>query len=1306
MKSIKYKDMKTVFYLTGRRRHKWPSILLVLAIVLAGAMPAEVKGAVITVDITTVGTNPYVIAPGSGDYIFVGHGTQTANRINVQSGYEGTITLDNVNIVSAVHYAPIRIFGLYDGDNEAPVTKVNIVLKGANILDSGGSGTMSVAAALQVDQGAQISISAIDPTNDLSGSLYAISRYSMADAAGAAGIGGPCVRIPGSGAIGNYGDAGPNGYYNGYYMYQGTMNMLTNKPTTGGNILITSGTIYARGGTCGAGIGGGGWGALYLGNIVITGGDVTAVGGEHAPGIGGGCADGQANNGSYTPGSCVIAVPPAKITAYCLFYSNDANTGGKGLSGAEIIVYIGDPQSPQFTVYTEDYRATTMYLDLSGDPKVKAKLNMFAPTRDPERMYLGESKIYPADGLALWNAEFAGKNIVQNYGSFTNAITFFTDAKNDKGFEYVPETRTMTPNIKVRLNAPVYDPIMTMTKYVPPVGAPAPMDTADLLIGYGATEAIDKAVTLTFKNNGNTKLYNPVIEIVAPYHTAEDGTSLNAKIQAALTAALTTDAGGDFLAPNDEFQVKARLNTGLGVGTYTGAVRFDADNVPPAMIKPIPFSVEVVRILLPPPTLTTVPSGIGETNTPFSVEALFDRPVTGLVEGDIQITGGVVYGMAPVGPSPADTWVFTVTPSAMLANGQFIQFYAKQDIAYDDHLIRTDYKSNTLNVKYNTDKPYATFDFPYDFPADSVFITAQNSFTFTLTANGGSGTDTDSLWIGASYVNAANIVPVIAIEKDGVTYNDWSVTSYGWDAVAGVHKVTVTGVPSTFGEGAYEITLASGQIENNNANAMDEQKNGFNVRIPVIIPGPGYPGTGIGYGIEPDPVSLPYPGGDVLLTVYGKNLQYAAAAGILEIQLPPTVAGGIKVIPHAATDGLTATLTVPVPGNNTVTPEDHLFELLLNGVRPNPDSEGQTTVAAAPAIVVDPVDGKWFGFCEYEFTATIPDNGADREVNLTYLGLAKDYLVMQGGVRPPAKVTLRSGETDLYLVFKTLRVPDNMEGGTGAIAVSFPGLPADTSAWFQFYNVPTVDNMVYSPPTTMYAGKLELNIRGGSPDLERSFDDINWESAWLPVTITQIANLAGIVYFREPAGCDEDIHFHIHGFHSDSVDLFPQIIREITVPDIPHIIVDPQPGIQRVNSGEDFTFEVTLAGPYNGMWPEVTTDRELMSDDESITIVPLGNGVFSVTIHSIREHFTLYINAVPDTGQGIDEAESPQVWTSEGQLHIYALHSGEARVYTLTGTLVKSFMLVGGKTNSTTLNSGFYVVMTFSDGRKYKVIIP
>jgi hypothetical protein len=123
------------------------------------------------------------------------------------------------------------------------------------------------------------------------------------------------------------------------------------------------------------------------------------------------------------------------------------------------------------------------------------------------------------------------------------------------------------------------------------------------------------------------------------------------------------------------------------------------------------------------------------------------------------------------------------------------------------------------------------------------------------------------------------------------------------------------------------------------------------------------------------------------------------------------------------------------------------------------------------------------------------------------------------------------------------------------------------------------------------------------------------------------------------------------------------------------------------------------------MYPEVTTNRQLLPDAESITIVPLGNGVFSITIHAIREPVSISIRAIENPEQGIEAVKVPRVWSSNGQLYVYAALAGEANIYTLTGTLVKSLSLTAGEISSAPLATGFYVVVTLSDGKTYKVVV-
>jgi len=104
--------------------------------------------------------------------------------IRVQPGYQGTITLRNLNItVGASNVnSPIRIIGQNNRSNLNPISNVNIVLEGTNNLRYTGN---QGAAAFQVDQGTQINIRAIDPSNNASGVLNAIVTTD----GGGAGIG-------------------------------------------------------------------------------------------------------------------------------------------------------------------------------------------------------------------------------------------------------------------------------------------------------------------------------------------------------------------------------------------------------------------------------------------------------------------------------------------------------------------------------------------------------------------------------------------------------------------------------------------------------------------------------------------------------------------------------------------------------------------------------------------------------------------------------------------------------------------------------------------------------------------------------------------------------------------------------------------------------------------------------------------------------------------------------------------------------------------------------------------------------------
>ncbi|MDR3194455.1 MAG: hypothetical protein LBT76_04070, partial [Tannerella sp.] len=62
-----------------------------------------------------------------------------------------------------------------------------------------------------------------------------------------------------------------------------------------------------------------------------------------------------------------------------------------------------------------------------------------------------------------------------------------------------------------------------------------------------------------------------------------------------------------------------------------------------------------------------------------------------------------------------------------------------------------------------------------------------------------------------------------------------------------------------------------------------------------------------------------------------------------------------------------------------------------------------------------------------------------------------------------------------------------------------------------------------------------------------------------------------------------------------------------------------------------------------------------------------------------------------------------RVWSAGHTLYISATHNGEARIYGITGALVKALPYTAGETAQTTLPQGLYIVVT--NGRTYKVIV-
>jgi hypothetical protein len=791
--------------------------------------------------------------------------------------------------------------------------------------------------------------------------------------------------------------------------------------------------------------------------------------------------------------------------------------------------------------------------------------------------------------------------------------------------------------------------------------------------------------------------------------------------------------------------VPARLPLGLEPGLFFGEVLFGVDDAPPGSLSPIQFTARVVRFLLNPPVLTTDPPGMTETNGPFNVIATFDQPVKGVVPADIQLNNGIVLGgsWTPVGTAvyfPPDmdsyytTYRFTVdTTGTGIQNGDIIQLWAKSNIAYESHGVRTTDLSNVLQLKLNTVDPYATFHFMYDLPLDSMFLSEQDDFTFTITANGTNMAPAtrDSVRLGTNWATGTRVQDLSATALQSfITINKWDATGMSlgslpnsdWTVAVNVDNTfTVTHMnPGGFDEGDYEVVLTQDVIYNNGDNPMAQTIGKFRVRLPVLVPGPNCGGgdPDIGYGIEPQPTSMSFLGGTARFVISGRYLNYAHKANALQLELP-TELGGQWLRPDSVNAaGDSAYWTLPVPGNNTTTTVTHVFNVLMYGTAAPTDPllicsvtnpTGRITVASAPPVVITnpptctscppTSQDAWCEGCLKEFTAYIPDTGFDREVTITYLGLAEKYLYTWGGGHP-TKITLPAGKTDLKFVFVMTRVPDELNGGTGAIMISTPALPAATSAYFKFWNTPDLSEMVYYPRAVLYEGRLELNIRGGSPDLLRSLNHgKTWESAWAEITPLQIQLMSEAdaeIWFKEPGGCQ----MFVFEFPTEYTGL--KIMRLVVLPESRNAVTVPGHGQHFVQSGHDFTFTLGLSGPYAGKRPEVSTDRQLAPD--SVYVTHTGESGYSVRIPGVRESINVIIKIDGvDVSTDSEFVELARVWASGGQLYVTSTAGGEANIYSVTGALVKAFSTMAGQTTAVPLAAGFYMVTL--DNRTYKIII-
>ncbi|MDR2120078.1 MAG: T9SS type A sorting domain-containing protein [Tannerella sp.] len=341
---------------------------------------------------------------------------------------------------------------------------------------------------------------------------------------------------------------------------------------------------------------------------------------------------------------------------------------------------------------------------------------------------------------------------------------------------------------------------------------------------------------------------------------------------------------------------------------------------------------------------------------------------------------------------------------------------------------------------------------------------------------------------------------------------------------------------------------------------------------------------------------------------------------------------------------------------------------------------------------------QWYAGCPQTLKLKfLPDASNPRTVKLTYIGLTKNYIVGTDGKAIPSEYTLAKNDTVIRIDFMTLTVPDALEGQTGAIVSTIVGGGLDTTDFFTFYNRPTY-SVNYVPPTTMFAGKLDLNLKGGSPHLFRSINGgITWENAWTPLTVTQIANFGykGQIILKEPHSCCDFV------IPIEKYEGLATIPRPVNIPFLSDADIYPPSGIHFIDSRKDFTVVIRPTGANAGLIPVLTTNRTAIPDSEGVELKGVENGVYTFVIHYVQEDIKLNVNFISPSAT--TDADGTEIWGGNGQVHLSSSQAGEVKIYGVSGRQVQAFTLPSAGSSSIALPAGIYVVSL--NGKAYRVAV-
>ena len=355
--------------------------------------------------------------------------------------------------------------------------------------------------------------------------------------------------------------------------------------------------------------------------------------------------------------------------------------------------------------------------------------------------------------------------------------------------------------------------------------------------------------------------------------------------------------------------------------------------------------------------------------------------------------------------------------------------------------------------------------------------------------------------------------------------------------------------------------------------------------------------------------------------------------------------------------------------------------------------------------------------CAQSMTLKFRPDSNDRKVTLSYLGIAsKENIRRADGSVLPDTVDLAAGDSVITIPFKVLSVPLQDNGKEGGIMACIVGggcdtLQAPSGGLFKFFTgIKTRVEFIERAPG--YAGVFKLNITGGSNYVFRSIDKgIHWELARNPLTGEERPFTADqmdyfkqsdrTVWLREPNACAQ-VQFYHFTMDSLSGPVLPNHPRLVRMPEVSGLVSSYAPGIHYVNSGSDLTFRVMPTGANAGKVPVVETGRKSIPDKQGVRVVSNGDGTYTVTIYRVREAIDLRISfAAPNSNV---EADGTSIYTERETLYVTSPTANTAKVYNVSGVLVRTLTLSAGETVRTVLPAGFYVV-ALGNGNTHKVIV-